>query len=220
MIKWLDRTFEKGIFEGPFKNMVVWCDRCLSFNNGFNKLVKARLSIPPEEKAPVWSSELYQMFSLIFGVVLLVAACSGYVWLSCLSAIVALYRPFEIMVFAIRWVFAPKGLLHSYPRSLAGFIINIMEVVVFFAAAYIGFGLMNGCSPILTAVYSSARITVTIGPFSTAEPPESLLAGALITAQIAISYFLTVVVVASIIGALKRREVAQPVVPPDRLHSR
>ena len=144
MIKWLDRTFENGIFEGPFKNIIVWCDRYLSLHNGFDKFVKGHLGLPSEQKAPVWSSEMYQMLFLIFGIVLLVAAYSGYVWLSCLSAIAALYRPFEIIVFAIRWVFASKDPPHSYLRSLAGFTINIVEVIVFFAAAYIGFGLMNG----------------------------------------------------------------------------
>lgn len=218
-IKWLDRNFKAGIFEGVFKNMILWCDNHLSCNNCFNKRVKAQLGISPKDKAPMWSSEFYQILSLAFAIVLLVATSIGCFWLSYLSATVALYRPFEIMVFAVGWVFAPKDPIHSYRRSLAGFIVNIVEVVVFFAVAYVGFGLVKGCSSILTAIYSSVRIAVTIGPFTNAEPPNSLFGGILIMAQIATSYFLVIVVVASIIGALKREQ-AQQNVPPDRLRSR
>jgi len=212
MIKWLDQVFKEGIFEGPFRHAVLWCDGHLSCNNKFNQLVKARLGISSKDKAPIWSSEFYQILSLTFALVLLIVASISHIWLSYLSAALALYRPFEIMVFAMGWVFAPKDPIHSYRRSLAGFVVNIVEVVIFFAAAYIGFDFVRGCSSILTAIYSSARIAVTIGPFKSAEPPESLFGGILIMAQITVSYFLVIVVIASIIGAL-RREQAQRDVP-------
>ena len=63
-IKWLDRNFKAGIFEGVFKNMILWCDNHLSCNNCFNKRVKAQLGISPKDKAPMWSSEFYQILSL------------------------------------------------------------------------------------------------------------------------------------------------------------
>ncbi len=209
MIQWLDRKLSAGLYRGPISRLVAWCDRSLSLNKLYKSYVRKRLCVPEGTKSPAWVSELYQCLSLGLAVVLLVVARFAPRWLSYTVATVALYRPLEILLFAVRWVFVHTDPLHSYKRSLAGFIINIAEVVVFYAAAYLGYGFVNDPPLISTALYSSLRTTVTIGPTSTAEPPGSWLAGTLIMTQIVVSYFLTIVVIANVVGTLRKKEVVE-----------
>jgi len=206
MIRWLDRKLAAGLYTGPVRAFIAWADRCLSLNNRFKKYIRRRLAVPEGTKSPSWVSEFYQALSFAVAILLLLVARFAPPWAGLIAAAVALYRPFEIFLFAVAWVFVHFDPLHSYKRSLAGFITNLAEVVVFFAAAYLGFGLI-ACPPRMsTALYSSLRTTVTIGPAATAEPPNSWLGGTLVIAQIVVSYFLTIVVIASVVGALRKRD--------------
>jgi hypothetical protein len=209
MIQWLNSKLGKGIFKGYFAPSVAWCASRLSLNSWWKQLVRSQLKIAGREKSPAWVSELYLCASFVAGVVFLFIVLFLPAWLACLLAAVALYRPFEIMLFTVDWIFTAKDPLHSYKRSLSGFMVNIAEVVVFFAVAYMGFGFLQGEPSISTALYSSLRTTVTIGPTSTLEPPHCWFAGAVIIYQIAVSYFMVVVVVAAVVGSLRKRDVAR-----------
>ena len=209
MIKWFNQKFSNGIFSGSFARTVIWCNHYLSINKYWEQVVRNRLQIPDNKKNPPWVSELYLCASFAIGVVFVTILPSLPQWLARLVAIVALYRPFEIILFALEWIFVGKDPIHSYKRSLAGFIINIAEIVIFFAAVYLGFGFVKASASISTALYSSLRTTVTIGPIATVEPPNCWLAGAVIISQIVISYFLAIVVLAGVVGALRKRDVVQ-----------
>ena len=207
LIRWINQKFSNGIFNGPFANAVAWCDNHLSLNRYLKDFVRARLAIQNDQKNPRWVSELYVCVFLCIGIVFVLIPPFVPRWLATVIACFALYRPFEIIIFAVRWIFLATDAIHSYKRSLSGFIMNIAEVVIFFAAAYLGFGLVKGTSSVPTASYSSLRTTVTIGPTATLEPLDCWFAGVLISLQIAISYFLIIIVVASVVGTLRRREV-------------
>lgn len=209
MIKWINRCCPNGIFNGPLARTLSWCDSHLSLNGYWNRFVRSRLGIPYDKKNPPWVSEVYLCASFLLGSVFVALAPAIPKCVAMGIAVVALYRPIEIMVYAINWIFISKGMIHSHKRSLAGFLVNIAEVVIFFAASYLGFGLVQGDSPIATALYSSLRTTVTIGPTSTAEPPGCPFGGFLIILQVAISYFLSIVVIAGVVGALRNRDVVR-----------
>jgi len=126
-------------------------------------------------------------------------------WLSIIVAFIALLRPFDILMFWLQWVFLANDPVKSYRRSLAGLILNIAEIIIYFAATYVGFGLVSGSQIIPTALYSSLRTSVTIGPIATLEPPKCPWSGLLIGSQIGISYFVIIIAVASVVGALRKR---------------
>lgn len=122
--------------------------------------------------------------------------------------VVALYRLFDITLFAVNWVFVHAPWLLSSKRSLVGFIINIAEVVIFYTVTSISFGCID-CSQsasTLSALYSSLRTTVTIGPISGYELPKHWLCVVFLMTQIVISYFLAIVVIADVIGLLPKRD--------------
>lgn len=123
--------------------------------------------------------------------------------------VIVLYRLGEITLFAVNWIFRHAGALLSPQRSLAGFLVNITEVILLYAISYLSFACM-ACSQrfsILTALSSSLRTTITIGPHnSLRDLPQYPLCGSLLMTQMGISYFLTIVVIASIIGILPKRD--------------
>jgi hypothetical protein len=229
--QWFNSKLPSGLYGGPLKRSLAWCDKRFSLNNWYDKRIRMKLCMAPDAKSPQWVAEVYQLGSFCVALVLLVLAGFLPRWLSVIVAAFALYRPFEILIFAINWVFIHSDPLHSYKRSLVSFLINIAEVVVFCAAASLGFGFVT-CSSyeggprlILAALYSSLRTTVTIGPTSlTTEPPNSLWSGILLMSQIAASFFLAIVVIAHLAGALRERLTtknnagppAQPVVLPSK----
>ena len=201
--KWLDQWVHAGIYRGPIKHFIERYEK-LSLNSALKRRIRTALNLTVE-KTPEWVSEIYQLLSFVIAIALLIAARFAPQPVGYIVGFVALYRPLEIFLFSLSWVFIDSGPVHSYKRSLAGFIVNLAEVVIFYSAAYIGFACISGKEPISTALYSSVRILVTIGPVATAEPPESILCGALIITQIIISYFLIVISVSSVVGALRER---------------
>jgi hypothetical protein len=130
---------------------------------------------------------------------------------------IVLYRLFEITLFAVNWIFVHAPRLLSPKRSLAMFLVNIVEIVVLYPVGYLSFGCIDcslpqvsiDCSPLirlLTALYTSLRTTATLGPIATHELPQHWPCGVILMTQIIISYFLTIVVIASVIGVVARRD--------------
>ncbi len=97
-------------------------------------------------------------------------------------------------------------------RSLAGFLLNMVQIGIFFAVAIVGTkcseGELTKWELAFTGAYSSFRIITTMGPPSNLkEPPCSLFCGGLVMFEGAIGYLLTVVIigaVASFVAAGRR----------------
>jgi hypothetical protein len=201
---WLTRSLPNGLYATVGRSLLAWCDSKLSVNTYLKGYVRKRLNIAAAERTPAWFSEVYQLTWIVFEGVLLYLS---YVLIPSVApavAILALYRCLEILLFATGWVFFHASRIHSYRRSLTGFLLNVGEVVICFAAAGLGFR----CAPassVWQAVYSSLRTTATIGPLSTMEP-RSGGCFALMISQIGVSYFLAAVVLAGVVGSLRRRE--------------
>ena len=157
------------------------------------------------DRAPAWVSEGYQLASLILAFVLIAAAPHSNSFFKLLMVIVALIRLADILIFILAWVFVHQRDIRSHRRSLAGFMVNFLEVVVFYGLIYICLGLVKGTAPISTALYSSIRTSVTIGPASTLEPPDCPYAGFVIGSQIVLSFVLFSIVVSNVVGEIQRR---------------
>ena len=84
------------------------------------------------------------------------------------SGVIALYRVCDIALFAVNWVFVHAGWLLSTKRSLAMFLINLVEVIVCYPIIAISFGCLrcSQFSDLMAVLYSSLRTTVTIRPAS------------------------------------------------------
>ncbi len=203
MLSWLNEKLPHGVYAGPVRSMLKDCADERTLYARVRRSVRRRLHLSGDEKSPKWLAELYQLAWVVVGVLLLgLCRVLPEPWAR-VPGVLALYRPAEIFLLAVTWVFVDESPLHGYRRSLVGYLVNLGEVVVAFAAAYLATGCARG---VRVALYSSLRTLVTIGPVSTAEPPSSTIGGLLLASQIVISYFLLVVVIASVVGALDRRE--------------
>src|SRR2546430_13668986 len=143
IVTWLNHKFPIGLYRGPIKRCLAWCDQTLSLNTRVKIRVHRELGVIDDTKSPEWISEVYQFASLVVAIALLIAACYAPRPIAYIAASLALYRPFEITVFAVNWVFVHLPHVLSHNRSLAGFVTNIAEVVVFYATAYLGFGCIS-----------------------------------------------------------------------------
>jgi hypothetical protein len=120
-------------------------------------------------------------------------------WRRCLVILGALYLVFELACFILRWVFTDEGPVLNLKRALAGFLLNVVGVTVFFAVALVGFNCVNAPSgQVAVALYASFRTVTTMGPIGIYEPPACWQCGVLVMAEGAVGYLLTVL----IIGAL------------------
>lgn len=202
----LTAHFPRGLVAGPARRAFLWLYEHLSIGGRARVSVRAVLGVAATEKTPPVLAETYQLLALLAALVLMaVIGVLPRTWAQ-IVGVIALYRPFEILIVAINWLFIDRSPIHSYTRAMALFFINILEVVLFFAVAYVGLGCVRSVDGIGTALYSSLRTSVTIGPTATAEPPVSLCCGSLLVSQITLSYFLAVVVLAHAVGALRKRE--------------
>lgn len=204
LLNWLNDRLPNGIYATVGRSCVIWCHSKLSFHDHLKRCVRTRLQVPAGQKTPQWFSEMYQLTWILAEGALLYGSQSPRRWLSSGAAVLAVYRSFDILLFAAAWVFIDGRPVHSYRRSLAGFLLNVADVVVCFTVAGIGFGCVSG-EGIWQAIYSSLRTTVTIGPLPALEPACSGCF-ALTSAQIAASYFLAAVVIAAAVGSLRRRD--------------
>jgi len=147
-------------------------------------------------------SELY--LSCFFLIGLLTLVCAQYVrgeWVVTGVLIICFYRSWEIFVFSLKWMFVDEGPVISYRRSLAFLLLNLVEVVILFAASYLAVGFVDG---LMSAIYASLRISATVGPQS-GFPDDGALAQVLIAWQIAVSVFLIIVAIAHVVGGVGRR---------------
>lgn len=206
-VKRFTELLPDGVYQPYFRSWFISVEECFSINYRIRARVRQDLKL---SKTPRWVSECYQLGSLVFAIVLCAIAAS----VSGVSAVVvvflSLYRPLEMFIFLVNWIFAHEDPLHSYKRSLAGFGVNVVEIVLYFAAAYVAAGCVDS---VAVSLYSSLRTVVTIGPTAVCEASSCLRCVGLLAAQIGVAYFLIVVVVASAIGGGGPRPVVRNIYP-------
>jgi hypothetical protein len=102
-----------------------------SLNNQWQRYTKRRLGV---ERSPMWASELYQLIALAGGLALIAwLPDPGRVQrlLKISLGVVALFRLFEVMLFALHWVFVDRRPVKDFRRSLLAFSLGLIELAVF-----------------------------------------------------------------------------------------
>ena len=124
------------------------------------------LGIPRDTRAPAWVSEIYQLLSLVIGSVLLIFSQVAGPW----PLVFYLYRTLDILLLYLQWILQASHVF-ARRRRLVGFMVNLVEINIYFAGAYIALGCLT-CGEkavisgqrVVTAIYNSVRISLTIGP--------------------------------------------------------
>ncbi len=202
-IKWVDGRLGT---DGPYRRLAryLFCiERCFSLSYRLNKKVARLLNA---DSVP-WVSEVYQLVSLLMSFLLIFPAY--YSVAATVVVLVSLYRPVEIFIFTINWLLVHRGPVRSSRRSAAGFLINLAEITLFFAAAELGSGCIcrsHGASDavhvISSAIYSSLRTVVTIGPTEVCD--DGVICMAILSLQIVVGFSVIVGAIANVVGAIDR----------------
>ena len=178
--------------------------RSLSLGHHFNEFQNNR------NAEGRWVSEFYQFIWVSSAVVWLFfieqPILTGNYW-RYLGIIIALYRPLELSIYILDWLFVKERKeVKSYTRSLAGFLLKMIEIGLFFAIAYIIF---NSTDPNLS-IFSIVKSNV-IAVFKLKQMAglaDTYLISTLSDIQIVISWFLYVVILANVVGGIKQGEEA------------
>ncbi|MCR4347094.1 MAG: hypothetical protein NUV55_07835 [Sulfuricaulis sp.] len=208
LINSIHNKIPDGIYRTYIKNLVSWL-QVFSLNYHFKRYVRKTLN-PDSDinkiKTAPWASELYQICAVLFALVLLIFVAPNLpivsIWAVAILVFISLYRPLEITIFLVNWIFTITDEVHSYKRSLAGFLINLLELVLFFSIAQLVIGCYKTNS-ILDAIYSNARTVVTIGPIGSYNYHSCIYCDIILLAQIGVTSFLLIIVIASAVGVIK-----------------
>jgi hypothetical protein len=173
------------------------------FNGYLNKISKSEKEIS--------FSIVYLVISLFFSmtsIVYLSLKGNNYLIISkYIISILLLYRPIELLFFMIGWIINYKEPLHCFEKSIKGFLINSIEIVIYFACLYF---LIDAYPSIPESLYSSFRTLVIIGPLESIQyvgyVGDSMFFTFLVMLQIVISFILIGIVISSLVGIIKREE--------------
>jgi hypothetical protein len=170
------------------------------------------LKEPSEEKTPRGASELYQLIGLLIGttwlLVITIPIQPLSFWLvRLIAALLAAYRVLEIFLFSLHWTFVAKAKLHGVRRSLASFILNLLEVALYSSIIII----LAACAPpsasTWTVVYDNLRAVFSLGLPATEAFTVCRIIGHF---ELVIAGTLLLITVASLVGGVLRGEVEPP----------
>jgi hypothetical protein len=120
-----------------------------------------------------------------------------------LGLIVAFYRVFEILLFSLHWLLVAEGPVESYRRSLLAFLLNLCEVAIFFAIAYLLLGCLDPQGA-WSVLFESLRSVFSLEAVS--NQCNSGWSQALPRLQLIISWILVALIVANLVSAISRGE--------------
>lgn len=166
----------------------------------------------PNEKSPRGASELYQLCGLTLAFVWLAfiklpVEPLSVAWVRYIGAAFAIYRVLEFLIFGLHWVFVARGKLHAVRRSLAGFVLNLVEVALYTSITLI----LIDCAPPTgsqwAVMYQNLAATFGLGlaPTAAACCCRVMTHLELITAGTLVS-----ITIASLVGGVLREEVDPP----------
>jgi len=191
---------------------ILCATRRVSIGHCLNRRVTCELGIL-ETPGRAWVSEIYVLFTLIIGVAYLVVMT---IWEGFRAVpwgiavrLAPLYFPLDIAFFALRWLFTDRPGLISVRRSLGLFLVNVITVVTFAAGTLMAFDCIRPEDPVsrwilgFTALYSSWRNALTIGPTSTTRDfPSCWECGLLLILENVITLLLLTMIVAALAGLI------------------
>ena len=158
---------------------------------------------------PAGAAELYQLILLVIGL-----AWLGFVMnplsqvlslpiTQSMGAALALYPPTELLLFSLDWVFSAPRALRSYRRSLATFLLALVEVATYFTIAYT----LAGCHlPFANAVANMTGSLFSLMRLQVFEAGGNSICSIMSHYQFVVGVWIIGIVVASLVGAVVRGE--------------
>jgi hypothetical protein len=199
MLKWLNDKLSKGFYFPCMIKAISLLEKA-SLNYWAKKHVREKIA--QREKTPPWVSESFQCLFLVFGFFAFIFSEWIYIeYLSYPIIVIFSYRIFEIFVFILVWIFATEKEvpLHSYRRSIASFLLNIVEVAIYFSIIAIWSGGLKNSTK-LNIFYKHMVGILTLSLPDTECTILSL-------GELFVSAFIILVVLGALVGALVRKEV-------------
>lgn len=194
---------EEGFWFPAFQACVKYVNSHFSVCNRLNR------RFANGENAPLGVGELYQVLLIIIGVVWLILIDRPLHPIfqtqifRLFGSIIAAYIIFELFVFSLDWIFVAEDPLESYRRSLATFLFSIIQVSLFFVILFI----LSACYGSSFDIWESAY-TNTFGIISIRLVPlkNEGICSVYSEFQRIIGATLMVIIVASLVGAVIRKE--------------
>jgi hypothetical protein len=123
-----------------------------------------------------------------------------------IGAFVAIYFIVEILIFSVHWVFVETARLHSVARSLAAFIVNLLEIGLLSSIALV----LLDCAPSSTSqwtiVYQHLATTFGLQLMPTV---SRAVCGAVTHLELITAGTVLTIAVASLVGGVLRDAVGQ-----------
>ena len=198
--EWMDRTFPQGIYlrilSSVFDRLYHWTPVSL-----LNRRAKRALN---RDISPRWVAELYQLLSVLLGIVLLIIGPQEPSWLRLLVVVYCFWGLAEIVVVAMRWIFVARDPVESLRRSLAAFILTVFEVALLSSVLIF----LLGCKPpeLSTAqlLYNHvvSIFTLSVPSITGSAPACSFVAHT----QVVIGWLLLLIVLTVVAGGITRDE--------------
>jgi len=193
---------ERGGFWFPFVKWIIDLLYCYSsLGRLLNELFKRKSLGGP------WVSEVYLLLNILIGLCWIAVierpVLTAIGWIV-LGLIVVFYRIFETLLFILHWLIVAEGPVESYRRSLLSFLINLFEIGIFFAIAYL---LLDCFDPPQDAWSALSKSVCSV--FSLKKMSGLCEVGwskALALFQLCISWTLVVLILANVVGAINRNE--------------
>lgn len=179
--------------------------RFLSFEHHFrfliNKTNKKYFGISSIKDAGI--TEVYLLIMLYIGLYLLYNA-NFILYIGgpmvTVTFYISIYRPLEIGLFSLNWLLVDEGKVENFRRSLVTFLINILEIGIFFTIASILYNPVQIDSNVWAILGKNLILLFTIQSMTGFDNVG------LEFIQSAILWLLMVTIIAKVVGSIRRKE--------------
>ena len=201
----LRASLEKGFWFPRFCAIIDFAYSRFSLGAHFNRW------LANGGDAPKGVSELYQVVLVLIGFVWVLVVDSPIhpaltsQPLQLVGILIALYWITELFVFSLHWTFVATGELEAIRRSLATFLLNLVEIALFFAIVFT----LTGCRSMTgwTAIYDSITSVFNLRLVAV---QDNLCCRVAAHYEIIVAGTLLAIIIASLVGAVVRPEKHAP----------
>jgi len=117
---------------------------------------------------------------------------------------IVLYVVTDLFLFSLHWTFVDTGRLHAIRRSLAGFLLNLIEIALYFSIAFSLLACPAPSTKHWTLLYDNLRAVFTLQlAIDAKEAPTCYL---LAHYEVIVAATLLIIVIASLVGEVVRKE--------------
>lgn len=134
---WFQKTHANGFWFPPFQKIITWAYTKISIGNRFEHWIAQK------QNFHAGSKELYQLAILIIGVawLLVIDYPIHPIFSNQPSRLIgiglSIWLITELFFFSLHWIFVATGRLISIQRSLASFLLNLIEIAIYFSIIFL-----------------------------------------------------------------------------------